>query len=310
MNNYTVGWYGYFSAAPTPFTAGGDVDLGALDNVIDYLVENRAHGILVNGSTGEWFTQSKDDRRKVAEQARDLVGKDRTFLVGISSIDPKETVDLARHAVTIGADGVLLSVPPARRLSQEEVVAYYREMCRQIECPVMVYNIPPDVVTDIHPKTIGQLADIDNVVAVKDSTPSDAQFFETVKRTRKSLRVFGNVLSEPAMSMVLAGVGGHGHFGSGMPLGADLADAFEYAKDGHADKALEIAARFEELRDALVEFIEADGRWGMHAEVKAVFNLAGVDAGYPQWPQSAVQDDPGALQRLKELLREHGGTVK
>lgn len=302
--NGTVSWKGYVAAAPTPFSKEGKLDLPALDEVVRHLVDAGAHGVLINGSTGEWFTQSTAERKDVAERALSNRVKEVYYLVGVSSIDPNETVELAEHASAAGADGVLISPPPARRLTQAEIIEYYQTLCPRIPLPVMVYNIPPDVVSDIRPATIATLAAIDNVVAVKDSTPNDWQFLETMRAAGKKMLVFGNLLCVPALSQMIAGVGGDGHIGSGMPLGRRLSDAFESAWRGDHTQALATADKFARLRSALAGLISDATPWGMHAQVKATMELAGVPAGYPRWPQHSVQEYPADMDRLRSLLEQ------
>jgi 4-hydroxy-tetrahydrodipicolinate synthase len=304
MSTGAVSWKGYVAAAPTPFSKDGKLDLPALDEVVRHLVDAGAHGILINGSTGEWFTQTTRERMDVAERALSEKADDVYYLVGVSSIDPNETFELAQHARAIGADGVLISPPPARRLTQAEIIEYYRTVCLQVPLPVMLYNIPPDVVSDIRPATIASLAAIDNVVAVKDSTPNDWQFLETMRAAGQRMLVFGNLLCVPAISQMIAGLGGDGHVGSGMPLGRRLSDAFEAAWRGDYTETLRTAEAFSQLRSALAGLISEATPWGMHAQVKATMELAGVPAGYPRWPQRSVQEYPDDMDRLRALLRQ------
>lgn len=306
MNRDDVDWKGYFAAAPTPFTRDGDLDTGLLEKVLWHLTAEGAHGLLVNGSTGECYSQTTDERRQVAEASVRAVARAVPVLVGVCSASTAETVALAQHAETAGADGVIFCPPPGARLTAVEVVEYYRHVCAQVRIPVMAYNIPSEIVTDIKPWTIAELADIPNVVAVKDSTPDDLQFHRTVVELSDRVRVFGNLLTPAGISMVISGCGGDGHFGSGMPLGRKLADAFDHAWAGRAAEALQIAREFAALRSALHK---SDGNGvfgGMQAQLKTMMRLQGQPAGYPRRPRLALEDTEGAVAGLSALLTEHG----
>lgn len=306
MDRRDVGWRGYFAAAPTPFTREGDVDEDLLARVLTGFADDGAHGVLVNGSTGEWYAQTTAERERVAEiAAKELRGR-VPVLAGVSSIREDETVALARHALGAGADGVLYSPPPAGRLTQAEVVAYYERTAALIPGPVMVYNIPADVATNVEPETFRRLAEIPNVVAVKDSTPDDLQYHRTVGAVGDRLRVFGNSLTPAALSMMASGYGGDGHFGAGLPLGLRTAAAFDHLWAGELTEAFAIAEEFIAVRDAL-HSPDGNGRFGgMQAQLKTMMRLQGRPAGYPRPPRLAVEDDPEALAGLRDLLARLG----
>jgi 4-hydroxy-tetrahydrodipicolinate synthase len=308
MDRQDIDWRGYFAAAPTPFTREGALDEEVLAEVLAGFADDGAHAALVNGSTGEWYAQSHEERIRVAEVAVKELGGRIPLLVGVSSLREEETVALARHALRTGADGVLYSPPPAARLTPAEVVAFYERTTARIPGPVMVYNIPADVSTNITPETAVRLADLRNVVAIKDSTPDDLQYHRTIGAVGDRLRVFGNALTPAGLSLMASGYGGDGHFGAGMLLGPRTARAFDHLWAGELPQALAIAEEFNAARAALHE---ADGNGvfgGMQAQLKAVMRLQGRPAGYPRPPRLPVEDDPEALAGLTRLLRTLGLT--
>lgn len=306
MDRHDVAWRGYFAAAPTPFTRDGDLDEELLCDVLGRTAEQGAHGVLVNGSTGEWYVQSIDERVRVAEVAvKELRGR-VPVLIGVSSMSTAETIDLAQHASEIAADGVVYSPPPAARLTQREVIAFYQHTAPKMSGPVMAYNIPSDVVTNITPRTAQELADIDNVVALKDSTPDDLQFHRTIGAVGDRVRVFGNLLTPAGLSMMASGYGGDGHFGAGMLLGSRTAQAFDLLWAGDLAAAFEIAEEFDRVREALNG---SDGNGiagGAQAQLKAIMRLQGQPAGYSRLPRLTVEDDQEALSMLTSTLTDLG----
>ncbi|HEY3687904.1 MAG TPA: dihydrodipicolinate synthase family protein [Streptosporangiaceae bacterium] len=309
MDREDVGWRGYFAAAPTPFTRDGHLDDDLLAEVLTGFAGDGAHGVLVNGSTGEWYAQTAGERERVCEAAVKAVGGRVPVLAGVSSMREDETVALARHAIGAGADGVLYSPPPAARMTQAEVVAYYERTAARVPGPVMVYNIPADVSTNIEPETFRRLAAIPNVVGAKDSTPDDLQYHRTVGAVGGRLRVFGNALTPAALSMMATGYGGDGHFGAGLPLGPRTARAFDHLWAGELPEAFAIAEEFTAVRDAL-HGPDGNGLFGgAQAQLKTMMRLQGRPAGYPRPPRLAVEDDPAALDGLRDLLARLGLTT-
>ena len=308
MDRRDVGWRGYFAAAPTPFTRTGDVDEDLLAAVLAGFADDGALGVLVNGSTGEWYAQTTAERERVTEVAAKTLGGRVPLLAGVSSIREDETVALARHALDAGADGVVYSPPPAGRLTQAEVVAYYERTAARIPGPIMAYNIPADVSTNVEPETTQRLAELPNVVAMKDSTPDDLQYHRTVGAVGDRLRVFGNALTPAALSMMASGYGGDGHFGAGLPLGPRTARAFDHLWAGELTAAFALADEFNAVRQAL-HGPDGNGRFGgMQAQLKTMMRIQGRPAGYPRPPRLPLEDDPDALAGLRDILARLGLT--
>ena len=112
-------------AAPTPFTVDGGLDESGWGELVCMYVDQGVHGLLVNGSTGEWFSQSGDERRRVVEIAVEAARGRLPVVVGVSAYTPGEACELAEHAAACGADGVLATPPPYVHPSPDEVVAFY-----------------------------------------------------------------------------------------------------------------------------------------------------------------------------------------
>ena len=125
MNRDDIDWRGYFPAFVTPFTEDGALDLDTARALVDHYVAQGMHGIVVNGTCGEWFSQDADERRAVAEATIERAAGRLRVLVGCTSYRADQVVELARHALGAGADGVLASPPPYAKLFPDEVVAYY-----------------------------------------------------------------------------------------------------------------------------------------------------------------------------------------
>lgn len=307
MDRSDVTWAGYYAALPTPFTETGALDLEALERVTDLFVEQGAHGLLVNGSTGEWPSQTLDERKLVAE--RTISAASGRVPVLVSATDAREdvSVDLIRHAERAGADAVLLTPPPGPRLTDDELVRYYRAAFSQTGLPCWLYNFPQESNSNLSVDLIKRLAEIDNVVAVKQSTPDDREFYATIRAVGDRILVFGHLLSRVGLALIHSGQGGDGHFGSGMPLGGQMAEFFEHAWRGELEQAGAIADRFE----AFMADVRHGGdgyNWryaGMQASLKAIMNIQGQPGGFPRAPKLPVTDT-AILKRFEHALQEVG----
>lgn len=307
MNRTDVDWRGYYAALPTPFTEAGELDLDALGNTADLFIEQGVHGLLVNGSTGEWTAQSADERKKVAERVISAVHGRVPVLVSATSPRLDDAIELIRHAERSGADAVLLTPAPGARLTDEELAGYFRTAFAQTGLPCWLYNFPQESNSNLSIDLITRLAEIDNVVAIKQSTPDDREFYATIRAVGDELVVFGHMLSHVGLALIHAGARGDGHFGSGMPLGAQMPAFFEHAWRGELDEARAIVDRFETLMGAIRQ--GSDGyNWrfgGMQASLKAVMNLLGQPGGFPRAPKLPITDTD-ALDAISHALDDAG----
>lgn len=310
MDRSDVQWRGYYAALPTPFTEAGELDLSSLSAATDLFIEQGAHGLLVNGSTGEWTAQSLTERKAVAEAVIAVAAGRVPVLVSATSAEQAVSVDLIRHAETAGADSVLLTPPPGARLTDDELDWYYRSSFGETGLPCWLYNFPQESNSPLSVPLIERLAAIENVVAIKQSTPDDREFYATIRAVGDQLVVFGHMLSRIGLALIHSGQGGDGHFGSGMPLGAQMPQFFEHAWAGELDEAAAIADRF----DALMADIRqgSDGyNWrfgGMQAALKTVMNLQGQPGGFPRKPKLPITD-AASLDKMAAALLDAGLTV-
>lgn len=296
-------WRGYFAAAPTPFGRDGGLDTGHLKDVLSWFADQRAHGIVVNGTTGEWVAQSVDERRTVLETAREDVSAETPLLVGISSIRSDDSVVLGRHAAAAGADGALLTIPPARWLHDDEIFDFYAAMAQQIPLPLLVYNVPVVVGYDLPVELLARLLTIDGIVGVKDNTPSPQRRAETLRTLGEEHAIFSDVL-EPSAFPILAEEGrGRGQIGSGMPLGRCMSEAFELIWQGEIDQARVIVDDLTEFKAEVLKVLGPGKPW--HAQIKALMFAAGVDAGFPRFPTASIRDDETAMARLVALVDKY-----
>lgn len=301
MNRDDVDWQGYFPAFVTPFTADGELDLDTLRELVDHYVDQGMHGIVVNGTCGEWFSQTDDERRAVATAAVSQAAGRLRVLVGCTAYTAEQSAALARDAFATGVDGVLVSPPPYVKLFAPEVVAFYEEISAAVDGPLVVYNWPYGSGIDIDTDLADRLADVENVVAIKDSTPDADQFFATSRRVRDRVRVFGPYMSERGVEE-LRTHGGDGTVGGGSLFGRPDPRFWEDYWAGDLEAAREHAVRAEQLFPELWLPGGWAGRFGAYqSQLKALMQMLGQPGGHVRRPRLPVTD-PADLAQMRAAL--------
>jgi 4-hydroxy-tetrahydrodipicolinate synthase len=300
MDRSSVGWKGYWIAAPTPFTATRVLDENALRAVFRLYYSQGVHGVLVNGTTGEWFSQTEAERRRVAEIAVEELRGKIPVVIGCTTFTPSQTIALGQHAREIGADGILSTPPPYAAPTPREIVAFFSAISENVDLPIMVYNWARGVVVEITWQTALELAKIDRVVAIKDSTANTAQALITLEKVGDRVRVFGGFISRLGLS-VLRGMGGDGNIDGG-GLGAKFAVAFyESFWRGEFAAAEQAATRYAALMTRLIR-PDWSGVFGSpQAQIKACMNMLGQPGGHLRPPLLPI-DSPEDLDALRRIL--------
>ena len=305
MNRDDVDWQGYFPAFVTPFTEDGELDLDTLRKLVDHYVAEGMHGIVVNGTCGEWFSQTPEERRAVAEAVTGHAAGRLKVLIGCTDYTAKQTAELAKHALAAGADGVLASPPPYAKLFPDEVIAFYQDINALVDGPLVVYNWPHGSGVDIDTELADRLADIDQIVAIKYSTPSADQFFATSRKVRDRVRVFGPYMSARGVAE-LKTEGGDGTVGGGSLFGRPDPQFWEnYWKGDFAP--MEAHA---EASDRLFPKLWLPGGWAgkygaYQSQLKVLMQMLGQPGGHVRKPRLPVTD-PDSLAAMRAVLVEEG----
>jgi 4-hydroxy-tetrahydrodipicolinate synthase len=305
MDRSDVSWRGYWAACPTPFREDESYDADAHRALLDWYVGEGLHGVLINGTTGEWFAQTGDERKQVAENAIDAIRGRIPVVIGCTAYTAREASDFARHAVAAGADGVESTAPPYSKPFDDEIVAYYEELAAATDAPLMVYNWVHGTAVDMKADLVLRLAEIDTIVALKDSTPNAEQFFETTRAVVDRLRIFGPFMSVEGYAQLKAH-GGDGFIGGGSIFGAPDPQFWEDYWRGDDEACLAHARRTEELFPKLWLPGGSAGKYGGYqSQLKAIMKLLGQPGGEPRRPRLPV-DDEQSLHEIREVLVEFG----
>ncbi|HWJ11120.1 MAG TPA: 4-hydroxy-tetrahydrodipicolinate synthase [Nocardioides sp.] len=158
------------TAMVTPFHEDGSVDLDGVQKVAKHLVDNGNDGIVVSGTTGESPTTTGAEDGETLAAVKDAVGDRARIVAGVGTNDTRHSVELARQAEKVGADGLLLVTPYYNKPSQPGVLQHFRQVVDATSVPVMLYDVPGRTGTKIDLATYRAAADWESVVAVKEAT--------------------------------------------------------------------------------------------------------------------------------------------
>ena len=160
---------GVMPALVTPFRDGA-VDEKAFVALVERQIDGGVHGLVPVGTTGETATLTHDEHRRVVELCVATARGRVPVIAGAGSNSTAEAIELVRHAKTVGADAALVVTPYYNRPSQEGLYAHYRAINDAVQMPVLVYNVPGRTSVDILNETIYRLAELPNIVGIKDAS--------------------------------------------------------------------------------------------------------------------------------------------
>lgn len=167
---------GVITAMITPFTEHGRVDMESGRRLAAHLVANGSHGIVISGSTGESATITDPEAFELMDAVREEVGDEVLLAFGTGTNDTRHSVQLTREAVERGADAALVVTPYYNKPNPAGILAHFEAIADVAgDLPIIAYNIPSRVVVNIPPELLAELAQIDNVVAVKQANNEELQ---------------------------------------------------------------------------------------------------------------------------------------
>lgn len=175
---------GVLPAMVTPFDAKGKVDEEALRRLIEYLIAGGVHGIFAIGTTGEFYALSDAEYRRALRITVDQVKGRLPVYAGANAITTIRAVELARIATDAGVDAISVLTPFFISVSQQQLYDHYSTIAASTNKPIIMYDNCPKTHIHIHPATVAHLADIDNIVGLKDSTGDFTNMEECLRLTK------------------------------------------------------------------------------------------------------------------------------
>ncbi len=197
---------GSFTALITPFS-NGSVDEKAFQDFVEWQIAEGAHGLVPVGTTGESPTLDHDEHKRVVELCIEAAARRVPVIAGTGSNSTAEAVDLTRHAKEAGADAALIVLPYYNKPTPEGQYRHFKAIHDAVDLPIIIYNVPPRSAVDMTVETMARLAELDNIVGVKDATADLTRPLSTRLAIKKP---FCQLSGEDGTALAFLASGGHG----------------------------------------------------------------------------------------------------
>ena len=254
---------GSMVALVTPMHPDGQVDYKRLADLIDWQIEQGTHSLVAVGTTGESATLSMQEHSEVIRYFVQHVKGRVPVIAGTGANNTMEAIKLTQDAADAGADCALLVAPYYNKPPQEGLYQHYKAIAQAVNIPQMLYNVPGRTVVDIAQETVERLADIDNIVAIKDATGS-------VSRGEQLIKVVGDrivILSgDDGTALELMKVGGKGNISVTANVAPKaMSETFSAGLRGDFDTADRINDVVKHLhRDLFIESSPIPAKYALH----------------------------------------------
>ena len=271
------------TAAVTPFHADGRVDEEAAVNLWKYLFDHGSDGLVIAGTTGEATTLTDEEHVGLVSLAVQEMGDHGSIVAGAGSNDTRHACELTEQVTDVGADAVLAVTPYYNKPNRRGILAHYREVARCTDKPIVLYNIPSRTAVNMPPDLLAELAQIENIAAVKQANDDDLQPID-------GLNVYAG--NDTTLARVLDFGGSGGVLVASHVVGREMRRMVD-----EPERRAEIDASLQDVYAAM--FVTASP-----APCKAAMNLLGVDVGGLRLPM--VPCDDAELETVRTALEAHG----
>lgn len=200
-------FHGSMVALVTPMQADGSIDEASLRGLIDFHLDNGSDALVVVGTTGESATLNEDEHCKLIASAVEMADKRIPIIAGTGANSTQEAIDLTRCAMQAGADACLLVTPYYNKPTQEGLYQHFKKVADEVAIPQILYNVPGRTAVDMSNDTACRLAEIPNIVGIKDATGDMARGKELIERCGDKLDVYSG---DDGTTLELMKLGGKG----------------------------------------------------------------------------------------------------
>ena len=281
------------TASVTPFDGNGAVNLSKFRELAAYLVDNGSDGLVVTGSTGESPTMTDDERFELYAAAVDAVGDRATIIAGTGTYDTRHSVHLTEKTHELGVDGFLVVTPYYNKPPPRGIIEHVKAIAAVTDKPIVYYNIPARVVNLVSVETLAELAEIPNVVAVKQAWDDLEDARRIVEETELQLYAGDDNLFLPFLE--LGGTGGicvHTHV-----VGPQVKEQITQFRQGDAEAARRIDEELAPAYEILKVVVNP-------IAIKAALNLLGHEVGGLRLP--LVEASEEELEQVRSCLARLG----
>ncbi|WP_278683459.1 4-hydroxy-tetrahydrodipicolinate synthase [Paraclostridium bifermentans] len=281
-------------ALVTPFNETG-VDFNKLGELIEYHIENKTDALIVCGTTGESTTMSDEEQFAVIDFTVKKVNKRIPVIAGTGSNNTMHSVYLSKEAEKLGVDGLLVITPYYNKTNQRGLKLHFETISASTKLPIILYNVPGRTGVNIKPSVIAELAEIKNIVAVKEASGDLAQVAEIARLVPEGFAIYSGNDDSILPLLSLGGVGVISVVANICPK--ETHDLVEKFLNGDVEGSRKLQLGMKSLIDKL--FIEVNP-----IPVKTAMNLLGFEVGDLRLPLAPMEESN--LKTLRDELVNYG----
>ena len=282
------------TAMVTPFDENGAIDRDRLVKLVDHLINTGTEGLVVAGTTGESPTLGHDEKLQLFADVLEASKGRVPVIAGTGSNDTAASVELTKEAEKIGVDGVMLVAPYYNKPNQEGMYQHFKAIATSVHLPVMLYNIPGRAGVNLSADTVVRLAEIENIVCVKEASGNLDQMADIIERTPDDFAVYSG---DDGLTLPVLAIGGHGVVSvASHVVGKDMQEMIQRFLEGDIERAAEMHRR---LLPLMRQLFAAPSP----VPTKALLNKMGVEVGGVRPP--LVELTEAELRELDRIFAEY-----
>ena len=283
-------------AIVTPMHSDGSVNFDKLGELIEFQIANHTDSIIITGTTGEASTLTEDEHVECIRFAVDKVAKRLPVIAGTGSNCTQSAIELSKEAEKSGVDGLLLVTPYYNKATQNGLKAHYKAIAKEVNVPIILYNVPSRTGTRLAPQTVVDLChEVPNIVGVKDATGDISEVAELMSLAKGTVDVYSGNDDQIVPVLSLGGKGVISVLSNILPK--ETHDMVASYLEGDVAKSCEMQLKYFDLVKAL--FCEVNP-----IPVKKALNLMGMEVGSLRLPLTEMED--ANAKRLEEEMRKAG----
>ncbi|TCO71459.1 4-hydroxy-tetrahydrodipicolinate synthase [Marinisporobacter balticus] len=286
-------WGRFITAMVTPFDDTLHVDYDKAVELANKLINEGNTALVICGTTGEAPTLTRKEKMDLYKILKEKVNV--PIIAGIGTNATSDTIENGKDAISCGVDGLLVVVPYYNKPDQESMYEHFKTVAEALDGDIMLYNVPGRTGINMLPSTVEKLAQIDNIVALKEASGNIVQFSEMVKKTPKDFMVYtgDDVLTLPSMA-----VGGYGVVSVAAHIvSSKMKEMIDSFLEGNVKKAAEIHLELLDINQNL--FIVTNP-----IPVKAALNMMGLNVGGLRLPLTTAK--PAVKAEIQKDMRKLG----
>lgn len=281
-------------AIVTPFNDKG-VDFKKLEELLEWHVESGTDAIIICGTTGEASTMTEQEKKDAIKLTVDVVKKRIPVIAGTGNNCTQSSIDMSKWAESVGVDGLLVITPYYNKTTQRGLIEHFKAVASEVKTPIVVYNVPGRTGMNVQPKTLKELCEIENIVAIKEASGDISQIAQMKALCRDKIDIYSGNDDQVIPILSVGGIGVISVLANIIPK--DMHNMCKLFLEGKTEEALKIQLDSFALTKAM--FIETNP-----IPIKTAMNVMGMGAGKLRLPLCDMSQ--GNLEILKKELKNYG----